>query len=98
MKTLLIVGAVIFLCQRVMAEEGPLFKTTHVYKTVDGVKIQVDLYRSEVKQARPVVVWIHGGALINGSRNSVPRQIMDLCKDELYALVSIDYRLAPEVK
>jgi acetyl esterase/lipase len=43
-------------------------------------------------------VWIHGGALIMGGRNSVPRQLREQCEAEGYALVSIDYRLAPEVK
>ncbi len=80
------------------ADDAPFSKKTHVYKTVDGVKIHADVYRAEDKQSRPVVVWIHGGALINGSRNSVPKQILDLCKTEGYALVSLDYRLAPEVK
>jgi acetyl esterase/lipase len=45
-----------------------------------------------------VVVWIHGGALITGSKNGVPKNLLDLCRAEGYALVSIDYRLAPEVK
>ncbi|HKB03952.1 MAG TPA: alpha/beta hydrolase, partial [Gemmataceae bacterium] len=39
-----------------------------------------------------------GGALIMGNRKSVPRNLLDLCRDEGYALVSIDYRLAPEEK
>jgi len=47
---------------------------------------------------RPVVVWIHGGALIMGNKNGVPKNLLDLCRDEGYVLVSIDYRLAPEVK
>jgi acetyl esterase/lipase len=98
MKTLMIVAAIVVLCHRVSADDVPFIKKTHVYKTVDGVKIQADVYRADDKTTRPVVVWIHGGALINGSRNSVPKQIMDLCKSDGYALVSLDYRLAPEVK
>lgn len=80
------------------AEEEPLEKTTHIYKVVDDVKIQADLYRPPAKRACPVVVWIHGGALIVGSRTSVPERLLSLCQQEGYALVSIDYRLAPEVK
>jgi acetyl esterase/lipase len=56
------------------------------------------VYRAEGTQPRPVVVWIHGGALVTGSRLGVPRNLLDLCRDQGYALVSIDYRLAPEVK
>jgi acetyl esterase/lipase len=45
-----------------------------------------------------VLVWIHGGALIVGSRSGVPRQLLDLARGDGLVLVSIDYRLAPEVK
>ena len=33
-----------------------------------------------------------------GNRNSVPSPIMNLCRTEGFVLVSLDYRLAPEVK
>jgi acetyl esterase/lipase len=73
-------------------------KTTHVYKTVRDTKIHADVYRPDDAKVRPVLVWIHGGALIMGSRAGVPGQLLDLCKKEGYALVSLDYRLAPEEK
>jgi acetyl esterase/lipase len=76
----------------------PLVKKTYTFKTVDSVPIQADVYRSADAQVRPVVVWLHGGALITGNRNSVPKNILDLCRTEGYTLVSFDYRLAPEVK
>jgi acetyl esterase/lipase len=78
---------------------GPAFpKKTYTYKTVDKTKIQADVYRTADTKVRPVVVWLHGGALIVGSRKSVPQNLLDLCRTEGYALVSFDYRLAPEVK
>jgi acetyl esterase/lipase len=73
-------------------------KKTHVFKTVNDVKIHADVYRPADDKVRPVVVWLHGGALIVGSRTSIPKQILDLCRAEGYVLVSFDYRLAPEVK
>src|SRR5262249_57087736 len=73
-------------------------KTTHVFKTVDKVKIEADVYRSDSAEKRPVLVWLHGGALIMGGRNSVPRNLLDLCADKNFVCVSFDYRLAPEVK
>jgi acetyl esterase/lipase len=71
---------------------------TYTFKTVGDVKVQADVYRTDDTATRPVLVWIHGGALIMGNRKSVPRNLLDLARDEGYALVSIDYRLAPEVK
>ncbi len=80
------------------AAPPPLVKTTHVYKTVGDVKIEADVYRPEGAVSRPVVVWIHGGALIVGSRAQVPKNILELCTREKLILISLDYRLAPEVK
>jgi acetyl esterase/lipase len=71
---------------------------SHVYKTVEGVDIHADVYRGADERVRPVVVWIHGGALINGGRGGVPEQIRGLCREQGYVLFSLDYRLAPETK
>ena len=71
---------------------------THTYKTVGDLEIKVDVHRDETEKRQPVVVWIHGGALINGHRESVPRWLLDACRERNYALVSIDYRLAPETQ
>ncbi len=79
--------------------EGTTFqKKTYSYKTVGAAMIQADVYRADDRTVRPVVVWIHGGALILGSRSSVPRGLLDVCRADGCVLVSIDYRLAPEVK
>ncbi|MDB5310137.1 MAG: hypothetical protein JWO38_4339 [Gemmataceae bacterium] len=80
------------------ADPPALPKKTYTYKTVGDLKIQADVYRTDDTRVRPVVVWIHGGALISGNRAAVPRNLLDLCRDEGYAIVSLDYRLAPEVK
>jgi acetyl esterase/lipase len=80
------------------ADGPPFSKKTYTYKTAGDVKIQADVYRAEDTEVRPVVVWLHGGALIMGSRNSPPQKLLDLCRAEGFALVSFDYRLAPEVK
>jgi acetyl esterase/lipase len=81
------------------AAEAPiLVKKTYTYKKVGELEIQLDVNRADDAEVRPVVVWIHGGALIMGSRKFVPKEIESLCRAEGYALVSIDYRLAPEVK
>lgn len=78
------------------AEE--LVKRSHVYKQVGQTEIEADVYRPADSKKRPVLVWIHGGALITGSRESVPQQLRKLAAEEGYVLVSIDYRLAPQAK
>jgi acetyl esterase/lipase len=80
------------------AAEKTLPKRTYTYKTVGTTPIQLDVYRPDDRRVLPVVVWIHGGALIMGSRAPVPQNLLDFCRHEGIALVSIDYRLAPETK
>jgi acetyl esterase/lipase len=65
---------------------------------VDGHDIEADVYRAPGDDVRPAVLWIHGGALIFGSRtNAFDWQLREYL-DAGYVLVSIDYRLAPETK
>jgi acetyl esterase/lipase len=94
-------AGLLILCGALLAAEATppgIIKKTLVYKVIDGTSIHADLYRPEGTTIRPVVVWLHGGALIMGNRNSVPSPIQQLCRTEGFALVSFDYRLAPEVK
>jgi acetyl esterase/lipase len=94
----IVVGAMLLPASPARAADPALPKSVHTFKTVGDVKVQADVYRPDDTTVRPAVVWIHGGALISGNRQSVPRNLLDLCRDEGYTLVSIDYRLAPEVK
>jgi acetyl esterase/lipase len=95
----LLAGCTLLLDGAVRAGDAPAFtKNAYTYKTASDVKIQADVWRADDAEVRPVVVWIHGGALITGNRGSVPRELLDLCRSDGYALVSIDYRLGPEVK
>jgi acetyl esterase/lipase len=73
-------------------------KVTHTFKKVGDLAIKADVYAYDDDQTRPVVVWIHGGALIMGHRESVPKWLSDECHGSGYVLVSIDYRLAPETQ
>ena len=71
---------------------------THVYRTVDGHDVHADVYRAPGDDIRPALVYIHGGALIVGGRQWMRGSHRDMYLDAGYAVVSIDYRLAPETK
>lgn len=73
-------------------------KTTAVYKTVGDLQIRADVYRPDGHEVLPVVVWIHGGALIMGHRDGISGRVRNYAKSRGVALVSIDYRPAPESK
>ncbi|MHC5540370.1 alpha/beta hydrolase [Singulisphaera rosea] len=82
-------------------EVGP--RQTYDYKVVDGCHIKLDVYGASREVARPVVIWIHGGALIMGHRGGIAQGRNDLAllgalTGAGYVVVSIDYRLAPETK
>jgi acetyl esterase/lipase len=70
----------------------------YTYKTVGNLPIQADVYRANDDVLRPVVIWIHGGALIMGHRGGISDRVRYMIQGEGCALVSIDYRLAPETK
>lgn len=78
-------------------EEQDYRKETHVYKVVDGHKILADVLLPAKDEVRAVVLYIHGGGFMFGSRIGRPRKpLLDKLIEANYAVVSIDYRLAPE--
>ena len=76
------------------AKEKKVRVKTFTYKKVGKLEIKADVYRLDDNIKRPVIVWIHGGALISGHRARVKTMMLDAG----YAIVSIDYRLAPEAQ
>jgi len=73
---------------------------THTYKTVGKLALQADVYGADMKSGdpKPAVVWIHGGALIMGSRAKIAPDQRDRYVDAGFVVIAIDYRLAPETK
>lgn len=80
------------------AQESDVVKRTVTYKSIGGCAIQADVYRLPDSTRPPVILWIHGGALILGDRGMIPAQHVERLLREGFAVVSIDYRLAPETK
>jgi acetyl esterase/lipase len=76
----------------------PYSKETLTYKTVKDCRIQADVFRAAGDEVRPVILWIHGGALIFNSRQTLPEDQLQRYLQGGYVVVSIDYRLAPETK
>ena len=74
-------------------------KETYAYKKVDGIEILADVFLPDKDEERAVVLYMHGGGFMFGSRTSRPRkQLLDKLIEADYAVVSIDYRMAPETK
>lgn len=81
-----------------MQAAEPGARQTVVYKQVGELAIKADVFAYGDAKVRPVVVWFHGGALINGHREGVSAAVRNFAATNGYVLVSFDYRLAPETK
>ncbi len=60
--------------------------------------LYASLYRQKHKKPKAVILYFHGGGLLFGNRNDLPQtHIKKFCENN-YAIISFDYRLAPEFK
>lgn len=74
-----------------------IITSTHTYKTAGNCPVYLDAYVNPQRNS-PVIVHIHGGALIWGSRKELNPVQLALYLEAGFSVVSIDYRLAPETK
>merc|ERR1712225_232358 len=72
----------------------------HVYRTVGNVKIEADVYFPSLdfqKSKCPIFLHIHGGGLMAGHRKEANLLVFYELLQRGFLVVSIDYRLLPEV-
>ncbi|PAE42666.1 alpha/beta hydrolase [Bacillus sp. 7884-1] len=72
-------------------------KKTVIYKEDVNFSIKADFYGTYQENA-PVVIYIHGGGLIWGTKEEISEEMIKLYTDNGLSLFSIDYRLAPATK
>ncbi|GGP13129.1 alpha/beta hydrolase [Oceanobacillus neutriphilus] len=70
---------------------------TYTYKVTNNCEIKGTLHETGKKQA-PLLMYIHGGGLIWGTRDDLDKKQVELYIDAGFNVFSIDYRLAPETK
>lgn len=71
-----------------------MISETHVYKRTEQSSIYADIYYHGSQT--PVIIYIHSGALIFGTRKWLPIEQVEIFKNAGFSIISIDYRLAPE--
>ncbi|PIB02308.1 hypothetical protein CB0940_01092 [Cercospora beticola] len=79
-----------------MADIAPT--KTIVYKTVDALQISLDIYLPSGSSSKaPILLWYHGGGLLQGHRNQLTPWMRRAVEDQKLAIISADYRFAPQV-
>lgn len=74
-------------------------KKTNIYKEEGQYSLKLDVYLPEkAVKKMPVVIYLHGGALVMGSRSMVNKRELAAVLGNQMAYISADYRLAPESK
>ena len=75
-----------------------IVKRENVAYTNEGSSAQsLDLYASKEAKNVPLIIWIHGGAFLFGSKEGFPVEPVPLgFLLDGYAIASINYRLSPE--
>jgi len=63
-----------------------------IYGTVGARALMLDLYLPEGIENPPLIVWVHGGAWREGSKDGPPTEFVE----EGYAMASLDFRLSGE--
>lgn len=68
------------------------------FATVDGITLAMDTYlpKPSGKGALPTVVWVHGGGFVSGDKQGYAQSLMDPLFRAGFAMVSVNYRLAPK--
>ncbi|MFC7681717.1 alpha/beta hydrolase fold domain-containing protein [Paenibacillus sp. GCM10028914] len=69
-------------------------KETRIYKQTENCSISADIYYQGA--GSPVIIYIHSGALIFGTREWLPIEQIEFLTNYGFSVVNIDYRLAPE--
>lgn len=73
-------------------------KETMVYKTTaNNLQLEIDIISPITENPTPVVISVHGGGLLNGTKEIFPFPWRKMVKCGI-TVASINYRLAPETK
>lgn len=99
MKLTVVFCLTVIFAGTIFSQQQSYVKNVFVYKVVNGHEIKANIFLPDTIQKHPVVIYYHGGGFIFGNRD---HGLEDVLRDKLlahnYAVVSADYRLAPETK
>lgn len=80
------------------ARRMPATELVHDIRDVDANGVPCRLYRPNADPSLPLLVYFHGGGWVLGGIDSHDNVCRSLCNKANVAVLSVDYRLAPEHK
>lgn len=94
-----LIGLILIFSIQTFSQNNTSEKIVFTYKSVQGHDIKANVFLPESNGLHPVLIYFHGGGFIFGNRD---QGLNNAIKEKLlasnYAIVSADYRLAPETK
>jgi len=60
-----------------------------------SLKLDAHLQAGSRKPA-PCIVWVHGGGFVSGDKAGYPHALLDPILESGFAMISLNYRLAPQ--
>ncbi|KAL3489798.1 Alpha/Beta hydrolase protein [Aspergillus germanicus] len=70
---------------------------TVTYKSIGSLDLPMDIYLPKNVKNAPVLLWFHGGGLLQGRRDLISPHMRRNVQTRGYIAISADYRLAPQV-
>ena len=66
------------------------------YKTKENINIKMNFYRSSINRKNTTIIYFHGGGLLYGTRDDLPKPYLEKFLSAGYDFLTLDYPLAPE--
>ena len=67
-----------------------------IFNSKDDIKLNMTLYKSKKDRKNVTILYFHGGGLLYGVRDDLPKVYVDNFLEAGYDLLLLDYPLAPE--
>jgi acetyl esterase len=79
----------------VAGEPEPIALRADVTLPLGGRRLHARLYRNDLSQRAPILLWLHGGGFIGGAAEDLDTTCTAIARRASAIVVSLDYRLAP---
>lgn len=69
-----------------------------IYHTYNDLNLEATFYPPGTSKSKGIILYFHGGGLIYGYRNDLPKAYLELFLEAGYGVITLDYPLIPEIR